>query len=117
MNSDLEHVWKQSIRNQKAYTTDKSEWTLDLGAKIERFHDGSIEIHNTITPGENYTPLTRWQRRYFVDNGWDAGRYNVCLEVYESRLQNAERKDFDIEGIKDKIDLFKIKLKESLDAK
>lgn len=115
MNKKLEQVWLEAIKDKKPYITGNSEWTLDLGAKIEKFNDGRIVIHNTIVRGDNYDNITSRQEEYFIANGWDAGRYKLCLETYLQRLDTAESKDQSEENINSKIELFTSKLTESLD--
>lgn len=117
MKNKLEHVWLEAINNNAPYITGNSEWILALGAKIEKFNDGRIVIHNTIVRGDNYDNITAPQEMYFIVNGWDAGRYNVCLDTYKNRLKTASSKDQAEENITEKIEMFKIKLEEALDVR
>ena len=115
MTEKLEHVWLEAIKDNTPCTTGNSAWTLALGAKIEKFNDGRIVIHNTIVRGDNYDNITLAQQEYFIVNGWEAGRYKLCLETYQRRLETADSKDQSEEDINSKIELFTSKLAESLD--
>lgn len=117
MSNKLEHVWLQATKGKDTYKSTDSEWTLDLGAKIERFNNGTIVIHNTIVRGDNYENISTSQREFFETHGWDAGRYNVCLDTFRKRMMLAEAKDQEEGLIIEKIKMFKIKLEEALDVR
>ena len=109
-------AWNDLINNRdiSLWTTDNSEWYLDTGAKIERFHDGRIVIKNTITRGDNYTDPTICQLYYFTNNGWDAGRYKICVDEYIRRIENFKLTGDDTVILKEKLTEFEIKLEKSL---
>lgn len=92
-------AWKDLKDSGKdLFKTDSSEWWLDLGAKIELFDSGRIEIWNTISPGFNYTKPTLDQMMYFEDYGWDAGRFKICVDEYERRLEDLKKRMMYISG-------------------
>lgn len=66
-------------------TTCNSEWYLNYGTKIERFDDGSFEIKNTMTNTDHYADVSESTFRLFVNNGWEHGAFQNCIDVYSSR--------------------------------
>lgn len=65
------------------WTTEYSEWYLDKGVKIERFHDGRIEVKNVMGPGHKFRDVTNMQRWYFDNVGWFAGCYKVQSDEFK----------------------------------
>ena len=113
----LEQVWGQATKRDTPWKTGNSEWIVDVGAKIEKFIDGKIVIKNTISRGDNYTNLTSSQLEFFKNYGWDAGRYNLCVAVYQERYQDRDDRDLSITEIAAKINHFETKLKKALEGK
>ena len=123
-------AWNDLENNKEItlWTTSRSRWYLDLGARIERFDDGEIVIKNIISTGENYIKATPIQMIYFEDHGWDAGRYKICVDEYLRKLDGVTKRilyaqtDEDIasanecyEEVRSKLAEFELKLQESLD--
>jgi len=96
------------------WRTSNSSWYLDLGARIERFDDGRIVIKNTMAPGENYKNLSLEQAGYFEREGWDAGRYKVCMDECKRTIEEQEIKGEDMTESWKKYDSYKIKFEEAL---
>lgn len=96
------------------WETSNSKWYLDLGARIERFNNGRIVIKNTLGPSENYKNLTNEQLSYFMDYGWDAGRYKVCVDEAAAAVYEHEVKGEDTSELKRRHKTYKIKLEEAL---
>lgn len=74
--------WTGYERNPKSY------WYIDHGIKIEKFKDGTIELNNAMAAGDFYRSLKDKHIKVFENNGWLAGCYEVCIEMYENRIMN-----------------------------
>ena len=79
-------AWNDLIESPdiNVWTTENSEWYLDKGVKIERFHNGIIEVKNVMGSGHNFADVTKMQRWYFDNVGWFAGCYKVQSDEFES---------------------------------
>lgn len=75
--NDIEQDPHKSI----CWTAD-SDWYLDFGVKIERFHDGRFEIKNTMLSPDHYRNVTPIQRQVFEEKGWEVGCFTVCIDTY-----------------------------------
>ncbi len=67
--------------------TSYSQWYLDFGVKIERFHDGKIEIKNTMLSPDHYRDVTERQRDVFESHGWQIGAISVCIDTYTTAAE------------------------------
>ena len=70
------------------YINPDSHWYMDHGVKIEKFRDGRIELNNAMFPGDFYIPLSKKQIDIFKHKGWLIGCYNVCIDMYTTRMNN-----------------------------
>ena len=88
----MKRAWEEltSDPDQEIYTTFRSRWYVEHGVKIERFHDGTIEVKNVMRNGDHYTDITPMQRSYFTDYGWFAGAYKVCVDEFERQVDSAK---------------------------
>jgi hypothetical protein len=109
-------AWNDLVNSKdiSLWTTEVSEWYIDLGAKIERFHDGRIVIKNIISRGDNFIDPTPNQLSYFKLYGWDAGRYKICVDEYEKKIREAKVIGDNIKEYEKKLFKFQIKLREYL---
>ena len=70
----------------------KSYWYMDHGVKIEMFvEDGRFEINNVMMAGDHYYKVTSEQYDTFMESGWLAGCYRVCIETYSDRILRARK--------------------------
>jgi len=87
-------AWDDLVSDQtkQMYWTDDSDWYVDMGVKIEKFHkDGRIELHNVMTRNDKYEPITednRWDEIYpiFVNEGWMKGCCQLNVMVHNEKL-------------------------------
>lgn len=67
--------------------TQSSDWYMDMGVKIERFHkDGRIEIKNVMTFTDSFEDVSDDLYEVFKSNGWMEGCIVVNIEVCQSKL-------------------------------
>lgn len=66
----------------------KSLWYMDHGVKIEKFKDGRIELNNAMMAGDFYKPLSKKHIEVFEKQGWLAGCYTLCIDIYTNRILN-----------------------------
>tara|TARA_R110001606_G_scaffold228862_2_gene376903 strand:- start:1223 stop:1567 length:345 start_codon:yes stop_codon:yes gene_type:complete len=109
-------AWNDLVNSKdiSLWTTEDSEWYIDLGAKIERFNNGRIVIKNIISRGDNFIDLTPNQLSYFKLYGWDAGRYKICVDEYHKKIREARVLGDNVRDYEKKLLKFQIKLEEYL---
>lgn len=100
--------WTGDDRNPDSY------WYLDHGCKIEKFvDDGRVEINNVMMAGDHYCKITSEQYEVFMDKGWLAGCYRVCMETYSDRIIRARKllnSSYDQEEVANRIEILRKKL-------
>lgn len=82
-------AWNELTNNndRSLFWTEHSEWYLDMGVKIERFHeDGRIEIKNVMTSTDRFEDVSDEILDIFHNDGWMAGCMNVNIEVHQAKL-------------------------------
>jgi len=88
-------AWNDLVDNPDIdlFWTDNSDWYLDRGIKIERFHaDGRIEIRSVMSNGEKFRKLTPIQMDYFVNVGWSAGCHRACIDEFKARVERINKR-------------------------
>ena len=85
---DLENDPNVSLYWTGDYIDPDSRWYMDHGIKIEKFRDGTIELHNAMVSGDFYKKLSQDQIDVFEQKGWLRGCYNVCIDMYMIRMHN-----------------------------
>ena len=82
-------AWDELAKSRSLYWTSESDWYIDHGVKIERFHeDGRIEIKNVMTTKEKFEDVSSEVFSLFDKEGWMAGCMHLNIEVYQSKLFN-----------------------------
>jgi hypothetical protein len=100
--------WTGDDRNPDSY------WYLDHGCKIEKFvDDGRVEINNVMMAGDHYCKITSEQYEVFMDRGWLAGCYRVCMETYSDRIIRARKllnSSYDQDEVSNRLEILRKKL-------
>lgn len=71
--------------------TNKSEWYLNHGVKIEVFNDGKVEIKNTMINSDHYDDVSRHHYEIFKHKGWLVGCYSLNIDMLHNDLDNINR--------------------------
>lgn len=107
-------AWEDLVndKDKSLYWTEDSDWYLDMGVKIERFHeDGRIEIKNVMTRTDKFEDVEGKSLKVFKDKGWLMGCVKLNIEVYQRKLlRTNELIRISISNSNEKVvDMFKIK--------
>lgn len=95
-----------------------SHWYMEHGCKIEKFvSDGRIEIKNVMMAGDHYVSIDADQYAVFEDEGWLAGCYNVCIDVYRERLSRVSKHNMANEDIRIRVENLNKKLARYVELK
>lgn len=81
-------AWEE-LKNNEDVTlckTSNSEWYINHGVKIERFINGKVEVKNTMTNSDHYENISKDLMDVFIYQGWQAGAFCVCIDVYKKRV-------------------------------
>jgi hypothetical protein len=108
LNRDVSLYWTGDEQEPRSY------WYLDHGCKIEKFvDDGRVEINNVMMAGDHYCKITSEQYEVFMDRGWLAGCYRVCMETYSDRIIRARKllnSSYDQEEVSNRLEILRKKL-------
>ena len=86
------------------YTTSRSVYWIENGVKIERMNfSGNISISNCMTPGDDFECISKKEMDVFLNYGWTAGMYNMCINNQAIILINARNNVETSRGPKEKI--------------
>ncbi len=89
-------AWEDVTRDRIPYKTNDSEYYIDLGVKIERFHDGTFRIFNVMTNKHNFEEATADQYDIFERKGFKPGAYRVMMDYLSASIprhdENKRRK-------------------------
>ncbi len=82
-------AWDDLVNDEEKslYWTENSDWYLDMGVKIEKFHeDGRIEIKNVMTRTDKFEDVEGKNLNVFKDEGWFMGCVKLNIEVHQRKL-------------------------------
>ena len=82
-------AWEDLVNDveKSLYWTEDSDWYLDMGVKIERFHeDGRIEIKNVMTSTDKFEDVDGEMLKVFETEGWLKGCIKLNLDVHNLKL-------------------------------
>jgi len=82
-------AWEDLVNDvdKSLYWTEDSDWYLDMGVKIERFHeDGRIEIKNVMTSTDKFEDVDGEMLKVFETEGWLIGCLKLNLDVHNRKL-------------------------------
>jgi len=85
-------AWEELVNDvdKSLYWTEDSDWYLDMGVKIERFHkDGRIEIKNVMTSTEKFEDVNGKFLKVFETEGWFIGCVKLNIDVHQRKLMRA----------------------------
>lgn len=85
-------AWDDLVNDEEKslYWTEDSDWYLDMGVKIERFHkDGRIEIKNVMTSTEKFEDVNDKFLKVFETEGWFIGCVKLNIDVHQRKLMRA----------------------------
>jgi len=85
-------AWDDLVNDEEKslYWTENSDWYLDMGVKIERFHkDGRIEIKNVMTSTEKFEDVNGKFLKVFETEGWFIGCVKLNIDVHQRKLMRA----------------------------
>ena len=85
-------AWDDLVNDEEnsLYWTEDSDWYLDMGVKIERFHkDGRIEIKNVMTSTEKFEDVNGKFLKVFETEGWFIGCVKLNIDVHQRKLMRA----------------------------
>jgi hypothetical protein len=85
-------AWDDLVNDEdkSLYWTENSDWYLDMGVKIERFHkDGRIEIKNVMTSTEKFEDVNGKFLKVFETEGWFIGCVKLNIDVHQRKLMRA----------------------------
>tara|TARA_R100000541_G_scaffold58887_1_gene70962 strand:- start:214 stop:600 length:387 start_codon:yes stop_codon:yes gene_type:complete len=85
-------AWDDLVNDEEKslYWTEDSDWYLDMGVKIERFHkDGRIEIKNVMTSTEKFEDVNGKFLKVFETEGWFIGCVKLNIDVHQRKLMRA----------------------------
>lgn len=71
--------------------TNKSEWYLNHGVKIELFNNGAFEIKNTMINSDHYEDVSQYHYLIFKNIGWLVGCYSLNIDMLHNDLDNINR--------------------------
>jgi len=105
-------AWEELVNDvdKSLYWTEDSDWYLDMGVKIERFHkDGRIEIKNVMTSTDKFEDVDKDILKVFETEGWFKGCIKLNLQVNNRKLlRTNELIRISLSGGNDRmIDMFK----------
>ncbi len=82
-------AWEDLVNDleKSLYWTEDSDWYLDMGVKIERFHeDGRIEIKNVMTSTDKFEDVDGDMFKVFETEGWLKGCIKLNLDIHNRKL-------------------------------
>jgi len=91
-------AWEEVKRTKDRgiFWTSTSEYWIEHGVRIERFHDGRVEIKNCISGGERFVVMDPEVEILFHTHGWVVGMATVCVAEFERRVDVARKRAFTI---------------------
>ena len=82
-------AWEDLVSKDKLCHTSVSDWYIDHGVKIERFHDdGRIEIRNMMTSRDRFEDVSPKIFNHFDQDGWISGCMHLNIEVCQYKIFN-----------------------------
>lgn len=90
-------AWEDLERDEDIqiwYTGDANDpdsyWYLDMGVKIEKLRDGTIELYNVMVPGMRIYKMNHHDRRLFDRYGWYPGLYKFNKDWFKYLIDTTE---------------------------
>jgi hypothetical protein len=86
-------AWQELVSDPNISICDTldSQWYINYGVKIQRFNDGTIEVHDTMTNSDHYRKVTPTEYLIFMLNGWQAGCTSINASLVLRKAKHAKK--------------------------